>query len=402
MDITPLQKYPAYRWLFVGQTMSYMGSMMSYVAIPYHVYNLTHDSAKVGLVSLVQVLPVLVFGLLGGALADRVNRRSLMLWAETGMCIAVAWLAFNASSAHPSFACVLITSLMVQSLHACHRPAMDALTQTLVSKEHFASVGALGTFRTSLGAILGPTCAGFFIAWGGVETVFWIDAFSFACAAYCAYRITTHTAVQPQGSYVQMLLEGARYAFSKPELIGTYLVDIIAMTFAFPTALFPAMSQAYGGAKAAGMLFSAMSVGALVITVFSGWVRHVQRRGAMVIAAAFFWGLFVALLGFSHTLWMSLLLLALAGAADMVSALFRGVIWNETVSNHMRGRLAGIEMISYMSGPLLGNARAGWMAETMNLPLSLGLGGLLCMVFVALSAWFLKGFWTYQSTPHPH
>jgi MFS family permease len=351
------------------------------------------------LVSLVQVLPVLVFGLLGGALADRVNRRTLMFWAELGMCLGITLLALDAGSENPSFGYVLCTALVVQSLHACHRPAMDALTQTLVKPEHFAAIGALGTLRNSLGAIMGPMFAGLIIAQAGAKAVFWFDACSFAFAAYCAYRIRTQASVSPTGSYIGMLVEGARYAFSKPELIGTYLVDIIAMTFAFPTALFPAMSQHYGGAKAAGMLMSAMSVGALLITLFSGWTHAIKRRGAMVIAAAFMWGVFVALLGWTDSLPQALVLLALAGAADMISALFRTVIWNETVSNHMRGRLAGIEMISYMSGPMLGNARAGWMAEWVSVPWSLGMGGVLCMVFVALSALVLKGFWTYRSAP---
>ncbi len=191
--------------------------------------------------------------------------------------------------------------------------------------------------------------------------------------------------------------EGLKFSVSKPQLIGTYLIDIVAMVFAFPVALFPALSEQYGGAESAGILFASMSVGALLMTLLSGWTAKIKSHGKMVVIAASFWAVFVFAVGFTHSLWAAFVFLALAGAADMISGLFRQVIWNQTVPNEMRGRLSGIEMISYMSGPLLGNARAGWMASKYSVSVSLWSGGLICFVAVILTALFLPKFWKYSA-----
>jgi MFS family permease len=196
-----------------------------------------------------------------------------------------------------------------------------------------------------------------------------------------------------------MIGEGLRYALSRPELIGTYVVDIVAMTFAFPTALFPEMAQAWGGPKAVGVLFSAMSVGGLVMTLLSGWTKRVRRRGAAVVIAAAIWGLAIIGLGFAPSLEVAAVWLAVAGGADMVSGLFRGVIWNETISNDLRGRMAGVEMISYMCGPLLGNARAGWVASVASPAVSLISGGVLSGAGMIACASTLRRFWRYESGP---
>jgi MFS family permease len=175
-------------------------------------------------------------------------------------------------------------------------------------------------------------------------------------------------------------------------------VDIVAMTFAMPLAVFPALAVQLGGTYAVGYLYSAMSVGGLLITLFSGWTRHVQRRGAAVVIAALLWGLSITALGFAKSLPVAIGCLILAGAADMVSGLFRMTIWNETIPSSLRGRMAGIEQLSYMSGPLLGNARAGFMAESLGLARSIALGGLTCVVCVALCVPTLPAFWRYRKS----
>jgi MFS family permease len=187
-----------------------------------------------------------------------------------------------------------------------------------------------------------------------------------------------------------------KFAVSKPELIGTYLIDIAAMLFAFPVALFPAMADQWGGARTAGLLFSSMAIGALIATLFSGWAAGVRRQGRVVVIAAAWWGVFIVGVGLAPVPWLAVLFLILAGGADAISGIFRGVIWNQSVPNEMRGRLSGIAMISYLTGPLLGNTRAGWVAAQSSVPISLWSGGLTCVLAVAITSLLLPRFWAYR------
>lgn len=398
IDLTPLHKYRDYRLLFMGQVISFVGSMVSYVAIPYQIYDLTKDNAIVGLMGIVQLVPVLIFGILGGTVADRIDRRKLLLISETLMCFFVLCLAVNACRVRPSVVAVFILVALIQSVLGFHRPAMEALNQSLVEKKHYSSIGALGSFRYSFGAILGPALAGLVIASVGIAGAFFFDAVTFLGAVICLAKMKrTPNASASKKSPWADAREGIRFALSKSELVGTYLIDIVAMIFAFPVALFPAMSQDWGGPKAAGILFSGMAVGSLAMTLLSGWTSNIRLRGRGVVVAAACWAVFIVGVGFSHSLWIAFAFLALAGAADMLSGLFRGVIWNESVPNSLRGRLSGIEMISYMTGPLLGNGRAGWVAAKYSVPFSLYSGGILCLLAVIVTAAFLPGFWQYRS-----
>ncbi len=399
LNISPLRQYRDYRLLYIGQLVSFLGGMVSYVAIPYEVYELTHDNAMVGFVSLAQLFPVLIFGLLGGTYADRLNRRRLLITCELSMVVLLLGLAWNGSRPEPSIPLVFILVAILQAVFGFHRPAFQALTQALVQKKDYAAVGALSSFRSSFGAIAGPSLGGVLIATYGVQGAYIFDACTFLVAFACLMMMHRVPNPRPsQNSPWSDAKEGLKFALSKPELVGTYAIDIVAMVFAFPVALFPAMSQNWGGATAAGILFSSMATGSFFITVFSGWTGKVAHHGRAVVIAASLWALFVIGVGFADSLWTAFGFLALAGAADMVSGLFRGVIWNETVPNEFRGRLSGIEMISYMSGPLLGNARAGWMAAQYSVPVSLYTGGIVCFVAVIFTAKMLPRFWRYKST----
>jgi MFS family permease len=405
IDVKPLLKYRDFRFLFVGQGVSFLGSMISYAVVPTQVYELTKSSWTVALVSVVQLIPVLVFGLIGGAVADTRDRRRLLLVAELAMAAGMGVLVLNASSAKPSVALIFVVAALLQALNAFHRPAMDALTQKLVEPGDYAAVAALGSLRYTAGAIVGPAAGGLIMGWGGTPLAYAIDLATFLVAALMVFLMRPVARAAPTGSDAQakprespwrLIAEGLRYARGRPELVGTYVVDVVAMTFAFPTALFPELAQPWGGPKAAGVLFSAMSVGGLVMTVFSGWTKTVRRRGAAVVIAAAIWGLAIIGLGFAPSLEVAAVWLAVAGAADMVSGLFRGVIWNETISNDLRGRLAGVEMISYMCGPLLGNARAGWVSSISSPAVSLVSGGILCVAGMVACAASLRRFWRYE------
>lgn len=399
INLKPLKDYRDFRLLFFGQFISLFGSMITYVAVPYQVYEITHSSAVVGFLGVTQLLPMVFFGIIGGSVADKMNRRKLLLYSEIFMALCAMGLALNAHTSKPSVIAIFIITALMQAANGFHRPAMEASIQKLVEPKDYASIGALAGFRYSVGSIAGPALGGILISALGAATSYWIDFLTFAVSFIFIYKIKTIP--QPEStpqSHIQSIRQGLNYAFSRPVLLGTYIVDIVAMLFAFPVALFPEMSAQWGGAKAAGILFSAMSIGSLVMTVLSGWTSKVKRHGAAVVIAAAIWGVAIIALAYAPSLLIAVLCLAIAGAADMVSGLFRGIIWNETIPNEMRGRLSGIEMISYMSGPLLGNARSGWMAARFSIHSSILWGGVACVVGVVACGYLLPKFWKYKTT----
>lgn len=402
IDISPLKKYRDYRLLFIGQIISQLGTMVSYMAVPYQVYELTKSNALVGALGIVQFVPVVIFGLLGGTYADRINRRKLILVCEFILALCIGLLLLNSLRSEPSVPAIFILVAIMQSVVGFHRPSMEALTQKMVEPRDYAAVGALGSFRYSVSAISGPLLGGILIAAFGLKGAYLFDFVSFLGALVCVALMSRVPNPEPsERSPFADAKEGIKFALSKPELIGTYVIDIVAMIFAFPVALFPAMAERWGGAHAAGILFSAMAIGSLVATLFSGWSSRVQHHGRVVVIAAALWGVFIIGAGFANSLWLAVAFLILAGGVDMISALFRGIIWNHTVPNAMRGRLTGIEMISYMTGPLLGNARAGWVAAHSSVSFSLWSGGLICMVGVIITSLLLPKFWNYHAN-HKH
>jgi MFS family permease len=309
----------------------------------------------------------------------------------------VLLLFANSLLPQPSLVAIFVLVAALQGVAGFHTPAMEALTQKLVTPKEYASVGALSSFRFSLAAIAGPMLGGVLIAAFGLKGAYLCDFVSFTAAVTCIalMRKTPNPEVMPHSPLADAAI-GFKFALSRPELVGTYCIDIAAMLFAFPVALFPAMAAQWGDARMTGLLFSSMAIGSLLATLFSGWSGRIQRQGQMVVIAAAAWGLFVVAAGLASNPWLIVLFVILAGGADMVSGLFRGIIWNHVVPNEMRGRLAGIAMISYMSGPLLGNARAGWVAAQSSVSFSLWSGGVACVVAVALTSLFLPKFWAYR------
>lgn len=401
LDIGPLRRDAAFRRLFASQFISGIGTMVSYVAVPWQVYQLTHSNAQVGLLGLVQLVPVLLCGLLGGAVADRVDRRRLLIGSEALMALCVAGLFANAWGT-PRILAIYALVAVLQGASGFHRPALEALTQKLARPEEYAAVASLSSVRGTVGMVGGPALAGLLLARWGAVGAYLFDLATFIAALYFLARIprariapVTRTDERPH--LLAELAEGLRFAWARPELMGTYIVDIVAMAFAFPIALFPAMAAANGRTEAVGWLLSAMSAGALAIGLFSGWTGRVRRHGRAVVLAAAVWALGIVALGVAPGLVAALLCLAVAGAADMVSGVFRGTIWNETIPNALRGRLAGIEMISYLTGPLVGNARAGFMADAVGVSAAIWVGGLVCLAAVIATGLALPRFWAYRS-----
>jgi MFS family permease len=403
IDVGPLLRHRDYRLLYLGQFVSYLGTMMTQVALPYQVYALTQSSLAVGLLGLAELIPLLFTAFVGGALADALDRRRLLLSSEAGLAVCSALLCANASLSTPRLWPLYLLAAIMAALSGIHRPSLSSLTPRLVDREEIPAIGALGSLMGSTCMIGGPALGGILIARGGARVAFAADVASFSLsllALALIRRVPPPEKAERPG--LASILGGLRYARSRQELIGTYVVDFVAMIFGMPTALFPAMGARLGGPAMLGYLYAAPSVGALIATLTSGWTPRVKRHGVAVLWAAFGWGLAIIGFGLSPSLGVAFVLLALAGASDMVSGVFRQTIWNETIPDRLRGRLAGVEMVSYMSGPLLGNVESGLVAAAFGTAASVVSGGIFCVVGVVACALFLPGFRAYDArTPRP-
>jgi MFS family permease len=248
--------------------------------------------------------------------------------------------------------------------------------------------------------VAGPALAGVLIASVGLGATYLFDVATFVVSL--GFLVAMRAVPPPEDAErpsVRRVVEGLRYAGRRQELIGTYVVDVVAMVFGMPMALFPAMAEHFGGARAVGVLYAAPSVGAFLASATSGWATRVHRHGAAILFAAGGWGIAVIAFGLAPTLPIALVALVVAGGADMISGVFRVTLWNETIPDALRGRLASIEMVSYTSGPLLGNAEAGLAASAVGLRGSIVSGGVLCVVGVAVCAVALPAFRSYDARP---
>ncbi|MDQ1401300.1 MAG: hypothetical protein QOK20_3232 [Acidimicrobiaceae bacterium] len=361
--------------------------MITFVAVPYQVYQLTHSSLAVGLLGVVEFVCLLLLAFVGGALADAVDRRKLVLATEGLLALSSLSLVGNASLDRPRLWPLFVLAGVMAALDALQRPAMEALLPRLVDPNELGAASAIQMFEGTLGMMAGPALAGLLIATSGLPTTFLVDVATFgfsllALGAMAAVPPPPH-AGRPS---VRSVIEGLSYACSRPELIGTYVVDLLAMFFGMPMALFPAIASGYGGAGVLGILYAAPSAGAFLATLTSGWTTRVHRLGRAILIAAAAWGTAIVIFGLASTLWLAVTGLVVAGAADMMSGVFRITLWNRTIPDSLRGRLASVELVSYTAGPLLGNAEAGAAASLVGVGASVVLGGGLCVLAVVLSA----------------
>jgi MFS family permease len=398
LDIGPLRRHRDFRLLFAGQALSFFGSEITYVALPFQIYQLTHSTLAVGLLSLAEFVPLMLMAFVGGALSDAFDRRRMVQLSELGSGLAIAVLMVNSLLPHPSVAVLFVVAPVLAALYGILRPSLDALVPRLVTREELPAASALEGFRGTLGSIAGPAVAGVVIAGAGLPVAYGLDVATFG-ASLVALWFMRAVPPPPDAPPVSLgsIAEGLRYARSRQELLGTYGVDIIAMFFGMPMALFPAIAQRFGGAGVLGLLYAAPAVGSLLATVTSGWVAHVHRHGLAIIVAAATWGTAIIGFGLAPNLALALVGLVIAGGADMVSGIFRGTIWNQTIPDRLRGRLAGIEQVSYTSGPLLGNLEAGVVASLASVRASVVSGGVLCVIGVVLAAVALPAFRRYDA-----
>lgn len=397
VDLTPLRKYPDFRLLWSSGLISYLGSMVTYVALPFQIKLLTNSYIAVGAIGAVELIPLIIFGLYGGVLADRVDRKKMIIATEFSCMLMVGTLFLNSQLEKPHLIWIYIVAGSFAALDGLQRPSADAILPRLVGHQDLPAASALMSLRWQMGVIIGPSIAGILLATTGVGSAYLVDILSFVLSLIFLARVrSVKPAKTNEAPTLTSLFEGIKYAGSRKDLMGTYIVDLCAMFFAMPNALFPFWADQMHARWALGLFYAAGTIGSVLVTLTSGWVKNYPHHGRAVMVAAIGWGAAITLAGISKSIFFVIFFLAAAGASDMISALFRGVIWNQSIPDELRGRLAGIELLSYSVGPLGGQMRAGGMAAWTNLRTSVISGGLLCIGFVSLAGSLLPDFRKYD------
>ena len=403
VDTRPL-KIPAYRRLWSSTAVTAVGSQLTAVAVPKQVFDLTGSSAYVGLSGLFALVPLLIFGLYGGAVADAVDRRKLLLVTNAGVAVTSALLWLQAFAGFGSVWLVLGLLAVNQGFFAINIPTRGAVVARLVPAELLPSANALSTTMATFGAVFGPLLAGSLIPVLGLSTLYLIDVVALTVTLLAVWRLP---AIPPlngpsRRAGVGDIIDGFRYLATQKVLLGSFLVDIIAMVAGMPRALIPEMAERTfgdppGGGPALGWLYAALPAGAVLIGLFSGWLTRVRRQGFAVVVAICAWGAAVAAFGLAHSLWLAVVFMALAGAADMVSAVYRMAILQVATTDEMRGRLQGVFTVVVAGGPRIADLTHGWGAAAFGTAAAATGGGLLVIVLVLAAMLLLPAFWRYRA-----
>jgi MFS family permease len=404
LDLTPLRTSRDFRLLFAAGTVFYLGGMVSYVAVPFQIYQLTGSNFAVGAMSLVELLPLIVFGLYGGALADHVDRRKMLVLCGVAQVVLTALLLANATLAEPSVWTIYVVGFFLSIAASLQRPSREALMPRTVRHDELTAASAVSSLGMQVGTLLGPALGGILVGTVGVSWAYGVDVAGLVTATilFVCLRSYPPTDLSTPPS-IEGIMSGLRYAAGRRDLLGTYVIDMVAMFMAMPIVVFPAFAEkVLQEPRMLGLLYTAESVGSLLATVSSGWTTRFHHHGRAVVVASMCWGGSIALVGVSPNAWVAIVFLVFAGAADMISGIFRSTIWNQTIPDELRGRLAGIEMLSYSVGPMGGSARAGLVADLTTVRTSIVSGGVLCVVGVAGTAAWLRDFWRYDSQTDEH
>jgi len=399
-DITPLRESPAFRRLWAGQAVSMIGAQVTQVAVPLQVYAITKSSLDVGLIGFASFVPLLVFGLYGGAIADSVDRRKLLILTSTAtMVMSVVLLA--QAAAHLNQLWLLYLCVVIQSgFAAVGTPTRGAIVPLLVGRRRLAAANTLiyGSFQ--LAVILGPLVAGVTVSAGGFGAAYAVDVVTFVAAFYAAVRLPRMPPEKTaKTSSMRAVAEGLRFLSVRPVILMTFLVDIDAMLFSSPRALFPALAEHRfgGGAHTAGFLYAAPGVGAILVTVVGGLISRVHRQGVGITVSIAIWAVAVIAFGWTSSLWLALLMLALAGAADTVSAVYRSTMLQVATPNSMQGRLQGVYSVVVTGGTRLGDIRAGAVGSVISPQASVMAGGVACLAGLAILVAAVPAFLRYDA-----
>ncbi|HVB93994.1 MAG TPA: MFS transporter [Acidimicrobiales bacterium] len=396
VDVSPLRRYRHFRRLWAGQVVSGMGTQLTLVAVSFQAYSLTRSTLVVGLIGLVQLLPLLAGALWGGTLADAMDRKRVLVLTQVAMAAAVGGLVVNASRPHPAVWPLFVCTAAGAGFQGVDWPARRAALPMLVDDGDVTAAIALQTSIQQLALVAGPALAGVLIATIGLGAVYAIDVATYGVALVAALLLP---ALVPSGGGTPMglrsMTEGFRHLRRQRLLSATYWIDLNAMIFGMPRAVFPALGVGLfgGGAGTVGLLYAAPGAGALAGSLFTGWCTRVRHQGRAIAACVVVWGVTIALFGIIPVLWIGLTLLALAGAADVVSAVFRQAVQQRTVPEHLQGRLSGTFFAVVAGGPRLGDAETGAAAAVGGPQFAVWSGGLACVVGVGVLIWRVPELW---------
>lgn len=411
-DVTPLRGPQArgFRALFTSRTVAYLGSQAAEVALLVQAQRITGSPLVVGTLGLAELVPLVIFGLYGGVLADRFDRRALMRWCEPGLGACALLLLLNALLPRPLLWPLYVVAALMMAIASLQRPAFEAATPRIVPSGKLTAALAILSLSTNASVLVGSSLGGVLAAAPGPWLVYALDAAGFAVSFVMLGRLPRLRPVaragsgaeraQPgiqNGSVLREIFTGLRYAVGRRDLLGSYLADLAAMVFAYPNAMLPFLAAQLHAPWSTGLMFAAPSAGAFAVSATSGWMPRVRRHGPAIACAAAGWGLAMALVGLAPDVYVALACLAVAGGSDECSAVFRDVMWNQSIPDHLRGRLAGVELLSYAAGPPAGQLRSGAVAAVTSVRFSLTSGGLACVAAVAAVVAALPAFRAYSS-----
>jgi MFS family permease len=403
VDIRPLRESRDFRRLWFGVGISAIGSQVTTVAIPFQLYDETRSTLLVGLLGLAALGPLLIVPIYGGAVADAVDRRRMLLVSDVAQLLVTGALLVNALLPNPSIWFLFVAEALGTAAYGFQRPARNALTPRLVREDQLLAAIAVEDVVFTLARVAGPVMAGVLIAVVGLAGAYAIDMATFAASLAAIWLLPpVPPAPDADRPSLQSILDGFRYVGRRNVLLGIFVVDTNAMVFGMPRALFPAFAEKLGGGPGVlGLLYAAPFAGALVASLTSGWMMSVRRQGLGVCVAAAAWGAAIALVGFAEAVWFALLFLAAAGAADFISAVLRSNILLTVTPDSMRGRLSGIELAQVAGAPEIGNVEAGIVASLTSVRASIVSGGVLTVAGTVAVAAAIPALVRYDArTPH--
>jgi len=418
-DTSPLRGPEArgFRAVFLSRTVVYLGSQGAEVALLVQAQRLTGSPLVVGTLGLAELVPLIVFGLYGGVLADRFDRRALMRWCEPGLALCAGLLLVNALLPQPLLWPLYAVAALMMAIASLQRPAFEAATPRIVPRSQLTAAAAIMSLSTNASMLIGSSLGGVLAVTPGPWLVYALDAVGFTISFVLLSRgvpelppgigVGIEGDDQDQqisnGPVLREILTGLRYALGRKDLLGSYLADLAAMVFAYPNAMLPFLAIELRASWSTGLMFAAPAVGAFAVSATSGWMPRVRRHGLAIAIAASGWGLAMALVGLAPSVWIALAFLAVGGGADECSGVFRDAMWKQSIPDHLRGRMAGIELLSYAAGPPTGQLRSGAVAAVTGPRFSLTSGGLACVAAVAAVCVALPAFRHYtapaQRTP---
>src|SRR6185503_1847160 len=403
VDTTALRESRDYRVLVIGGLISGIGTQVTLVALPFQIYVLTSSSFLVGLLGLVELVPLVVVALLGGTLADRMDRRRLLLVSQVVQAGTSLCLVIGAAAGSPPVGVLYLIAAVASGASPVDRPTRAAMVPALVGPERLRSALSFTYGLVQVAMVVGPAMGGIIIAAGGLTWAYAVDVATFLAMIAAAWAIASppRPAVEPGASFLSAVRDGVRFAGRSGELMGSFAIDILAMTFGMPRALFPALALTVydAGPEGVGILYAAVSAGAVVAAFSTGWMIHARRLGRIVVFAVLVWGVGIACLGLTSELWVGALCLLVAGAADSVSAVCRSTILQTVTPDEMRGRMSAIFTLVVAGGPRLGDVESGTVAAVGGTQLSVVSGGVICVLGIVPVLAAFPEFWRYGEKP---